>query len=111
MYGDRFRHRIKHLGIKEVIIARRSPWQNPYAERVIGTSRRELLDHVIVLNERHLRRLLRKFVDEYYHPCRTHLSLGKDAPEPRAVEPSEMGEVVELPIVGGLHHRYTRRAA
>ena len=111
IYGDRFRHRIKHLGIKEVIIARRSPWQNPYAERVIGTLRRELLDHVIVLNERHLRRLVRKFVDEYYHPCRTHLSLGKDTPEPRPVQVPEMGKVVELPVVGGLHHRYTRRAA
>jgi putative transposase len=110
-YGDRFRHRIKHLGIKELIIARRSPWQNPYAERVIGTLRRELLDHVIVLNEGHLRRLLRRFVGEYYHPCRTHLSLGKDAPEQRAVEPPEMGEVIELPVVGGLHHRYVRRAA
>ena len=111
IYGDRFRHRIKHLGIQEVIIARRSPWQNPYAERVIGTLRRELLDHVIVLNERHLRRLVRKFVDEYYHPCRTHLSLGKDTPEPRPVQVPEMGKVVELPVVGGLHHRYTRRAA
>ena len=76
------------------MIARRSPWQNPYAERVIGTLRRELVDHVIVMNERHLRRLLRRFIAEYYHPCRTHLSLGKDAPEPRPVEPAEMGEVI-----------------
>ena len=78
---------------------------------MIGTLPRELLDPVIVMNERHLRRLLRRFVNEYYHPCRTHLSLGKDAPEPRAVEPPEAGEVIELPVVGGLHHRYTRRAA
>jgi hypothetical protein len=70
-----------------------------------------LVDHVIVMNERHLRRLLSRFVSEYYHPCRTHLSLGKDAPEPRPVEAPDMGEVVELPLVGGLHHRYTRRAA
>jgi putative transposase len=111
IYGDRFRHRVRNLGIKEVIIARRSPWQNPYAERVIGTLRRELLDHVIVMNQRHLRQLLRRFVGEYYHPCRTHLSLDKDSPEPRNVEPPEMGKVVELPVVGGLHHRYTRRAA
>ena len=110
-YGDRFRQRIGQLGIKEVIIARRSPWQNPYAERVVGRLRRELLDHVIVMNERHLRRLLRRFVGEYYHPCRTHLSLDKDAPEPRAVEPPETGQVIELPVVGGLHHRYVRRAA
>ena len=66
---------------------------------------------VIVMNERHLRRLLRRFVDEYYHRCRTHLSLGKAPPEPRAIEPPEMGKVIELPLVGGLHHRYTRRAA
>jgi putative transposase len=111
IYGDRFRHRVKHLGIQQVIIARRSPWQNPYAERVVGTLRRELLDHVIVMNERHLRRLLRRFVGEYYHPCRTHLSLGKDAPEPRAVEAPETGKVVELPVVGGLHHWHSRRAA
>jgi putative transposase len=110
-YGAVFRNRIKHLDTKEVIIARRSPWQNPYAERVVGTLRRELLDHVIVMNERHLRRLLRRFVGEYYHPCRTHLSLGKDTPGQRAVEPPEMGEVIELPVVGGLHHRYVRRAA
>jgi putative transposase len=111
IYGAVFRNRIKHLGVRQVIIARRSPGQNPYAERVIGTLRRELLEHVIVMNEGHLRRLLRRFVDEYYHPCRTHLSLGKDAPEQRAVEPPEMGQVIELPVVGGLHHRYTRRAA
>jgi transposase InsO family protein len=102
---------VRNLGIKEMVIARRSPWQSPYVERVIGTLRRELLDHVIVMNERHLRRLLRRFVAEYYHPCRTHLSLGKDAPEPRSVEPPETGKVVELPLVGGLHHLYTRRAA
>jgi transposase InsO family protein len=111
IYGTFFRHRIRDLGIREVVIAWCSPWQNPYAERVIGTLRRELLDHVLVLNERHLRRLLRTYVCDYYHSSRTHLSLDKDSPEPRAVEPLEMGEVVELPVVGGLHHRYTRRAA
>jgi putative transposase len=111
IYGDRFRHRIKHLGIQEVIIAGSSPWQNAYAERVVGTLRRELLDHLIVMNEWQLRRLLRRFVNEYYHPCRTHLSLGKDAPEPRAVEPPEMGEVIDLRLVGGLHHLYARQAA
>jgi putative transposase len=111
IYGAVFRHRVRGLGIKEVLTAARSPWQSPYVERVIGTLRRELVDHTIVMNERHLRRLLRRYVSEYYHPCRTHLSLGKDAPEPRAVQRPEMGEVVELPLVGGLHHRYTRRAA
>jgi len=101
---------VRNLGIKEVLTAARSPWQSPYVERVIGTLRRELVDHVIVLNERHLRRLLRTYVSDYYHG-RTHLSLGKDSPEPRAVEPPETGEVIELPVVGGLHHRYARRAA
>ena len=111
IYGSSFRRRVHHLGIEEVVIARRSPWQSPCVERVIGTLRRELLDHAIVLNELHLRRLLRRFVDDYYHRCRTHLSLDKDSPEPRNVEPPEMGEVIEHPVVGGLHHRYTRRAA
>jgi putative transposase len=111
IHGAVLRNRVKNLGVKETIIARRLPWQSPYLERMIGTLRRELLDYAIVLNERHLRWLLRRFVAEYCHPCRTHLSLGKDAPEPRAVEPPERGEVVELPLVGGLHHLYTRRAA
>ena len=111
IYGSYFRHRVRNLGTKEVIIARRSPWQNPYVERVIGTLRHELTDHVIVFSEAHLRRLPRRFVAEYYHRCRTHLSLDKDSPEPRPIELPEMGKVVELPLVGGLHHRYTRRAA
>src|SRR5262249_2143904 len=88
----------------------RSPWENPFVERVIGTIRRELLDHVIVLNEGDLRRRLRSYL-RYYHGSRTHLALEKDAPEPRAVEPPEYGRVVALPQVGGLHHRYIRRAA
>ncbi len=111
IYGTLFQHRVKNLGVEEVLSAPRSPWQNPYVERVIGTLRRDLLDHVVVMNERHLRRLLRAYVTDYYHSCRTHLSLGKDCPEPRAVEAPETGEVIELPVVGGLHHRYTRRAA
>ncbi len=93
-----------------VITAPRSPWQNPYAERVIGSIRRDCLDHAIVLGEHHLRRLLHSYL-AYYHNARTHLSLCKDAPEPRSTEPIEMGKVVALPMVGGLHHRYTRRAA
>jgi transposase InsO family protein len=102
-YGSFFRHRMRNLGIEEVVIARRTPWQNPYVERVIGTLRRELLDHVIVVNERHLRRLLRSYVSDYYHSCRTHLFLDKDSPEPSSVEPPAVGGVVELPLVGGLH--------
>lgn len=100
---------MKGIGIVEVLTAARSPWQNAFAERLIGTIRRELLDHVIVLNEQHLRRRLRCNF-RYYHTSRTHLALDKDAPEPRALEPLDCGRVVALPQVGGLHHRYVRRA-
>jgi putative transposase len=110
IYGGEFRRRVKGMGLAEVLTAPRSPWQNPFAERVIGTLRRDLLDHVIVLNEGHLRRRLHCYL-RYYHRSRTHLALHKDAPEPRAVEPPEHGRVVALPLVGGLHHRYVRRAA
>ena len=102
---------MQNLGIKEVRIAPRSPWPSPFVERVIGTLRRELLDHIIVLNEQHLRRLLRTFVEEYYHRCRTHLSLAKDSPDPRRIEPPSMGNVVEITVVCGLPHLYTRQAA
>ena len=110
VYGAEFRERVKNMGVAEVLTAPRSPWQNPFAERVIGTIRRELLDHVIVLNEGHLRRRLRSYLG-YYHQSRTHLALEKDAPEPRAVEPPDTGRIIALPQVGGLHHRYERRAA
>ena len=90
--------------------APRSPWQNGHVERVIGTIRRECADHVIVLGERHLRRILTSYLD-HYHRSRTHLSLDKDCPVPRRVEPPEEGKVIELAQVGGLHHRYARRAA
>jgi putative transposase len=109
-YGADFVRRVKGMNIEEVLTAPRSPWQNPYCERVIGSIRRECLDRVIVLGERHLRRILRDYV-EYYHTSRTHLSLDKDAPETRAVEHAVDGKVVALPMVGGLHHRYTRQAA
>jgi len=110
-FGSAFRSRVDAMGIEEVLISPRSPWQNPYAERIIGTLRRECLDHVIVLGERHLRRILREYLDSYYHPSRTHLSLCKDSPIPRPVQPPRMGNVVSFPILGGLHHRYERRAA
>ncbi len=97
------------MGIKEVKTAPRSPWQSPYVERLIGTLRRDCLDHVVVLNENHLRRLVRGYL-AYYHGFRTHLSLGKDTPEPRPVEPPDQGNIVEIPMVGGLHHRYARLA-
>jgi transposase InsO family protein len=98
------------MGIEEVKIAPRSPWQNPYCERVIGSIRRDALDHVIVLNERHLRRVLRSYL-VYYHHWRTHLSLEMDTPASRAVQPAEFGLVGKLPEVGGLHHHYERLAA
>ena len=110
VYGERFSRRAETLDIREVIIAPRSPWQNAYAERVIGSIRRECLDHVVVIGERHLLWILGKYV-EYYNNARTHLSLAKDAPTPRAVHGPSEGSVVELPRVGGLHHEYTRRAA
>ena len=98
------------VGATEVRTAPRSPWQNPYAERLIGSIRRELLDHVLVLGEGHLHRLLTDYF-EYYELSRTHLSLDKDAHDAREVQPPAVGEVVELPRVGGLHHRYECRAA
>ena len=109
-YGELFQERVKHMGIEEVLIAPRSPWQNPYCERVIGSIRRECLDHVIVLNEKHLHRILAEYF-EYYHNSRSHHSLDRNSPIPRCVEPPSNGEVVAVPQVGGLHHRYTRRAA
>ena len=109
IYGQVFHARVTHMGIEEVVCARRSPWQNPYAERVIGSIRRECLNHVIVLNERHLRRILRSYF-EYYHDSRTHLSLNRNSPNERDVEPREQGRVVAIPMVGGLHHRYRRAA-
>ena len=107
-YGDEFRRRIQSLGIQEVITAARSPWQNAFAERLIGSIRRECLDHVVVLNERHLRRLLRSYFS-YYHRSRTHLALAKDAPESRAV--LSQGTIISIPQVGGLPRRYERRVA
>ena len=109
IYGDDFTTRVKAMGIEEVVSAPRSPWQNPYAERVIGSVRRECLDHVMVLGEEHLRRILRSYVT-YYHEDRVHKSLERRPPQGRDVEPVESGRVVSLPRVGGLHHRYTRAA-
>jgi transposase InsO family protein len=110
IYGTEFRRRVVGLGLHEVPVAPRSPWQNAYAERFIGSLRRECLDHVIVLNERHFRRILSDYA-RYYNRSRTHLALQKDAPERRAVHDRDLGEVIAFPEVGGLHHRYERRAA
>jgi len=98
------------MGIKEVLIAPRSPWQNRYVERLIGSIRRECLDHVIVLHKRHLRRLLIGYF-QYYHHWRTHRALDMDCPVPQPVQWPEVGSSREVPEVGGLHHHYERRAA
>jgi putative transposase len=110
IYGGSFRQRIRNMGIDKVIIAPRSPWQNPYVERCIGSIRRECLVHVIVLGERHLQRLLQQYL-HYYHGWRTHLSLAMNCPEPRPVSPPDRGRVIAVPEVGGLHHHYERQAA
>jgi putative transposase len=110
IYGDCFRNRLRDLGTTEVLTAPQSPGQNPFAERLVGSIRRECLDHVMVLGERHLRRILKSYVDSYLG-LRTHLSLAKDAPTPRVGPGPEGGRIVEIPQVGGLHHRYERRAA
>ena len=98
------------LGIEEVVTAPRSPWQNAYAKRLIGSIRRECLDHIVIGNARGLRRVLQAYV-EYYLTSRTHLSLDKDSPTSRPVMPPADGAIVAIPHVGGLHHRYERRAA
>ena len=110
IYGNVFTSQVQAMGIEQVITSYRSPWQNPYVERLIGTVRRECLDHVIVLSEEHLRRALRDYV-EYYNASRTHLGLGGDCPIPRSVEPPSAGTIRKRPMVGGLHHRYFRSAA
>jgi transposase InsO family protein len=108
--GQPFRHRVKGMGIEEVLTAPQRPWQNPFAERLIGSIRRECLNHVLVLGERHLRRILTRYL-AYYHQARTHLALDKDAPDLRPIEFPAAGRIVQLPEVGGLHHRYVRQAA
>jgi putative transposase len=110
IYGAAFQSRVQNMAIEEVKIAPQSPWQNPYCERLIGSIRQDALDHVIVWNEKHLRRVLQSYV-EYYHTWRTHLSLEMDAPESRAVQPPELGSIRKRPEVGGLHHHYERQAA
>jgi len=103
---------LESCGIKEVRTAYDSPWQNPYIERMIGTLRRELLHHVIVLNQRHLERLLREYLDAYYHTARPHQGLDGATPVPgRTPAPARHGELISVPVVGGLHRRYYRAAA
>jgi putative transposase len=109
-YGPAFRARVKAMSIEEVLTASRSPWQNPFVERLIGSIRRECLDHIIIFNERHLQHVLSRYF-QYHHRARTHLSLDKDCPQPRPIQPPSAGKIIAFPEVGGLHHRYVRRAA
>ncbi len=109
-YGQHFRRRVDAMGITEVVTAPCSPWQNAYVERVIGSIRRECLDHIVIFNERHLRCVLSSYVD-YYQSTRTHLSLDKDCPDSRRIMPRKIGRIVAIPKVTGLHHRYERLAA
>lgn len=106
-YGEVFRRRLRAIGIRDRPIAPRSPWQNGYVERLIGSVRRECLDHVLVLGERHLRHVLCAYAT-YYNETRTHLALGKDAPNGRPI--ATTGAITVTPILGGLHRRYARMA-
>jgi len=111
IYGEVVKARIKNMNIEQVVTASKSPWQNPFAERVIGTIRRECLDYVIVLSEGHLKAILNEYF-AYYHHDRNHLSLDKDAPCKRPVQVKpRAGKIIELPKVGGLHHRYEWKEA
>jgi transposase InsO family protein len=105
VYGDVVIQRLRAMGIQDRPISPRSPWQNGYSERLIGSLRRDCLDHVVVFGERHLRHLLNSY-QKYYNEARTHLSLHKDAPMPRAVQ--TVGRTLAMPVLGGLHHQYFR---
>lgn len=110
IFGEGFVAQAKAMGIKQVLSAPRCPWQRAYVERMIGTIRRECLDHMIVFSERCLYQHLGSFI-EYYHRSRTHLAPEKDSPEPRPIQPPQAGRIIAIPQVGGLHHRYERRVA
>jgi transposase InsO family protein len=110
IYGAEVCRKLQAMGIEEVVTAPASPWQNAYAERLIGSIRQEMLDHVVIMNERHLRRLLKTYM-AYYNEWRTHRSLDGDAPEPRMVRSAGPEEIAEIPAVHGLHHYYLPRAA
>ena len=104
-YGATFVRRLRSMGIRDRPTSPRSPWQNGYAERLIGSIRRECVDHIVILSERHLRHVLLSYMN-YYNEMRTHLSLSKDAPVPRAI--GTVGHILRRPILGGLHHQYVR---
>src|SRR6185295_11452351 len=104
-YGQTFKRRLHAMGIRDRPVAPRSPWQNGFAERLIGSIRRECADHMIAFGEAHLRRILTRYV-AYYNDLRTHLSLAKDTPSKRPV--LHHGRIIRRPILGGLHHQYVR---
>lgn len=108
VYGNEVRRRLASLNIEELLTAPRSPWQNPYVERLIGSVRRDCLNHFVILHARHLKQTLTSYF-AYYHGSRTHLGLDKQCPFPRQV--SNAGKIIEIPQLGGLHHRYQRVAA
>jgi transposase InsO family protein len=105
IYGAVVRRRLRAMGIRDKPISAGSPWQNCFAERLIGSIRRECVDHLLVFGERHLRRVLRSYA-EYYNEMRTHRSLNKDAPLYRPVQ--RIGRILPRPLIGGLHHQYVR---
>jgi transposase InsO family protein len=107
IYGDHFRQRVNNMGIRQILISPKSPWQNPYVERVIGSVRRECLNHVIVLSEVHLKRILRGYI-AYCNAVRPHSRLDGNSPTGREVESPSSGPVIAIPQVGGLRHRYAR---
>ena len=110
IFGQDFVDQMKAMGIKQVLSAPRSPWQNADVERVIGTIRRECLDHMIVFSERCLSRHIQSFIANH-HRSRTHLAVERDSPAPRPIQPPGLGRIIAIPEVGGPHHRYERRAA
>ena len=110
VFGHAFTRCVATLGILDCPIAPQSPWQDAYVERVIGSIRRDCLDHVVVLSERQLAAIVRDYV-RHYNVTRTHLSLAKDAPDARRVSGPEEGKIIAVPRVGGLHHEYQRLEA
>ncbi len=106
VYGTVVTRRLRAMGIRDKPIAPGSPWQNGFAERLIGSIRRECVDHMIVLGEAHLRRILSRYAAYYYNELRTHWSLNKDAPMHRAIQ--HAGGIISTPVLGGLHHQYVR---
>ena len=108
IFSEDFKQHVRNFGFEDTPTAPRSPWQNPICERVIGTLRRECLDHMIILNEKHLHDVLHEYIFEYHNVSRTHMSLEKDSPEHREIQKD--GKIISTPILGGLHHVYSRVA-